>query len=124
MNGDLLSKSGKLRQYAEFIAKVRDFYKLYDDYSKAVRDATNYCIDNDILTEFLREHGGEIVSILATEYNEEVAKRIWREEAAEDKAVEIARNALRKKMSVVDIIDITGLDEYTIKQLQAEIITS
>ena len=52
MNAGLLNKSEKLRQYAEFIAKVRELNKLYDDYNQAVRDATRYCVANGILADF------------------------------------------------------------------------
>ena len=47
MNKDLFSKSDKLRQYAEFIAKVREFNAIRGDYDQAVKDAANYCIAND-----------------------------------------------------------------------------
>ena len=117
MNKELFDKSGKLAQYAEFIAKVRELNKLYDNYTQAVREAANYCITNGILADFLREQGGKIVSILAAEYDVEVAKRVYAEERAED----IAKNALRKGFSLADIVSITGLDEATVKQLQTEL---
>ena len=105
MNKELFTKSPKLSQYAEFIAKIRELNKLYDDYARAVKDATDFCITNDILSEFLRERGGKIVSILATEFDLETAKRVWREETIED----IVKNMLKRNMTIEDIIDITGL---------------
>jgi len=84
MNEELFKRSPKLRQYAEYIAKIREFSEQYDDYNRAVREATNYCISNDILADFLREQGGRIVSILTTEFDLDVAKKVWREEALEE----------------------------------------
>jgi len=58
--------------------------------------------------------------MLLTEWNTEEAKVVWREEALEEKAMEIARNALAKGLPLETIHDITGLDLETIKNLQAE----
>ncbi|KAI4453145.1 atp-binding cassette sub-family b [Holotrichia oblita] len=41
--------------------------------------------------------------------------------AEERKAVEIAKNAIKKSFNIADIADITGLEEFTIKKLQAEL---
>ena len=114
MNKELFTKSPKLRQYAEFIAKIRELNKLYDDYARAVKDATDYCIANDILSEFLREQGGKIVSILATEFDLETAKRVWRDEAIED----VVRNMLANGESIEKIALYTGLTFEEIEGLQ------
>ncbi|MCL1995625.1 MAG: hypothetical protein FWG63_05410, partial [Defluviitaleaceae bacterium] len=121
MNKELFKKSPKLRQYAEFIAKVRELNKLYDDYARAVREAANYCIANDILSDFLREQGGRIVSILSTEFDLDVAKKVWREENREEKAFEIARNLLRMNLSLEQIIAATGLTHEEVESLRTTI---
>ena len=94
MNEGLFRSSGKLRQYSEFIAKVRELNKLYDDYTQAVKEAVNHCIANDILAEFLREQGGKVVSILTVEFDLDTAKRVYAEEQIEDKLIEIAKNMI------------------------------
>ena len=114
MNKELFGKSGKLAQYAEFIAKVREFNKLYDDYTQAVREAANYCIANGILADFLREQGGKIVSILAAEYDVEVAKRV----SADERAEEIAKEMLQDGESIEKIIRYTKLSTEVITQLR------
>ena len=121
MNEELFKKSPKLRQYAEFIAKIREFSKLYDDYTQAVREATNYCIANDILAEFLREQGGKIVSILTTEFDLEAAKRVWRNDALEEKAIEIARNAMDMGMGIDAIARLTGLTREEVENLRTTV---
>jgi len=55
--------------------------------------------------------------MLITEWNTEDAKVVWREEAQEEKAMEIARNALAEGLSIEVIHDITGLDVEAIKRL-------
>jgi len=118
MNEELFKKSPKLKQYAEFIAKVREFSKLHDDYAQAVREAANYCIANDILADFLRKQGGKIVSILTAEFDIDVAKRVWSDEGAEDKAIEIAKNLLKMKMSIEQVALVTGLTREEVEGLQ------
>ena len=118
MNDELFMKSPKLKQYAEFIAKVRELNKLYDDYAQAVREATNYCIANDILSDFLREQGGKIVSILSAEFDLDVAKRVWGEESKEEKAFEIARNLLKMNLSLEQIVAATGLTREEAESLR------
>ena len=118
MNEELFKKSPKLKQYSEFIAKVREFSKLYEDYTQAVREATNYCIANDILAEFLREQGGKIMSILSAEFDLDVAKRVYAKEQVEDKLIEIVRNLLRMNMSIEQIVEGTGLTREEIEGLK------
>ena len=117
MNKELFSKSEKLRQYMEFISKLREFNSQYDDYAIAVKEAVNHCITNDILADFLRERGGKIVSILAMEYDVEAAKRMYGEELLEDRNVELAKKMLSKGEPIDKIIEYTGLSPDIITRL-------
>ena len=117
MNEELFKKSPNLRQYAEFIAKVREFSKQYDDHAQAVREATNFCIANDILSDFLREQGGKIVSILTTEFNLDVAKKVWRDEQMEEVAIKL----LRRNRPIDEIMEDTGLSREEIENLRASV---
>ncbi|MCL1986914.1 MAG: hypothetical protein FWG64_02960 [Firmicutes bacterium] len=83
-NAELLAKCPILRQYSDFIAKIREYEKICKDYSSSVKAAIEYCIANDILANFLKKNGGKIVSILLTEFNEDDAREVWREEAWEE----------------------------------------
>ena len=121
MNMALFSKSPHLRQYAEFIAKLREFTKLYDDYSRAVREAVSHCIDNNILSEFLRKEGGKIVSILST-YDPEVALRVRTDERIEEERMEFAKGLLLEGDSIEKIGRLTKLPIETIKELQSQLL--
>ncbi|MCL2015621.1 MAG: hypothetical protein FWG68_05170, partial [Defluviitaleaceae bacterium] len=88
MNAELLEKCKPLREYSEFVAKLREFESQYKDYTTAVKKTIEFCIANDILANILREHGGTIMSILFDERNAE-----WAFEAALDDAVEEAVEA-------------------------------
>jgi len=118
MNEGLFRKSTKLKQYAEFIAKLREYMKLYEDYAQAVKETLKHCIANGILADFLREQGGNIVSILGTEYDEEVAKRVYADERAEA----IAENLLRIGTSIEVVVNVTGLDDATVRRLKETLV--
>jgi predicted transposase/invertase (TIGR01784 family) len=114
MSQELTSKSNHLREYTEFIAKLREYQKIYEDFETAVKETVNYCIANGILAEFLRENGGRIMSVLATEYNQEAHVRVLLEE----KYLEIAKTMLLKGYPVSSISEIVGLSESEILLLQ------
>ena len=121
MNVELFKKSPKLKQYAEFIAKVREFNEQYNDYALAVKEAANYCIENDILSNFLREQGGRIVSILTAEFDLDAAKRVYAEERVEDKLIEIAQNMIVDGDSTEKIMRCTGLSREEVESLHTNL---
>jgi len=118
MNAELFAKGEKLRQYSEFIAKVREFQEIYDSFDKAVNEAVHHCMNNGILVDFLRENGGNIVSILAT-YDEEVAKRVYGEELLEVDRTERAKEMLIDGESLEKIVKYTKLSMEVIKKIQS-----
>ena len=121
MNAELFGRSEKLRHYAEFIAKKRELLKLHADYERAVKGAVEYCIDNGVLADFLKEHGGRVVSILSTEFKMSDAVKVWKKEGREEgmeagreagrieTQLEIARRMLSRNIAVHDVIEVTGL---------------
>ena len=136
-NTGLFENSPSLRQYAEFVAKLREFEKLYNDYAEAVGAAVEYCIATGILEEFFRKHGGEVVSILSAEYNVEAARSVSYKEGREDglergreEGLELGRRILQDEklkmaktmldmgepISKIEII--VGIPYATIKSLQ------
>ena len=119
MNTELFNKSPHLKQYAEFVSKLREFTDSYNDYAQAVQATVNHCISSGVLEDFLREQGGRIVSILST-YDPEVARRVQVEEAIEDKLMEIIRNMLEKDYSITSIFEVTGVHEKEILRIKNE----
>ena len=51
---------------------------------EAMKKAIDIAIEKGILKEFLIRHSAEVRNMLTLEYNEEVAKRVEREEAMEE----------------------------------------
>jgi len=118
MNKELFKKSSKLKQYSDFVAKLRELSKLHKEFAQAVKETVSHCIANDILADFLKEHGGKIVSILTMEYNEELAKRVYAEEQINERNIELAIKMLLKSEPIEKIIEYTELPLDIIKSLQ------
>ena len=81
-----------------------------------IEAAVKYCIGNNILKGFLKNHGSEVMDMSFLEYNYDDHMAAVREEERE----EIARNALAEGSSIEYIQKITGLDLETIKLLSQE----
>jgi hypothetical protein len=133
-NEGIVRKCKILAQYSAFVAKVREYEKESGDRTEAMKRAVLYCLENDILKEFLGKNGTEVMNMLFTEWNMDDALAVRFEEGievgreegieiGEEKGMEkgrekIARNALAKGLSPELICTITGLDLETINSLR------
>jgi hypothetical protein len=109
-NKNLLSRSENLAGYAEFVAQVRENQKSGMSLEEAVTEAVRRCIRQGILAPFLEEHGSEVMDMLLREWDWDMAKEVWQEEAME-KGVEKERN------QILELIN----QGYTTEQLKAKL---
>jgi hypothetical protein len=124
-NKAILQKSKTLNGYSAFIDKVRKFEKEPNDLAVAIKKAVVYCIERNILKEFLELHSSEVINMLFAEWNQEEAleyryeegRREGRNEGQRTKANEDARRALQEGLSIDVVHRITGLDTETIQDL-------
>ena len=131
-NIDIASKCRKLSEYSAFIAKVREFERELGDKAETMKAAIKYCLNHDILKEFIQSHASEVENMLLTEWNmddalavryeEGIEKGLERglEKGREDEREAVAKNALAKGLTVDLIHDITGLDIKTIEKLSSK----
>ena len=68
---DIYKRCKTLKQYAQFIAKIRRNLSYGMKAPEAVEEAVDECISNDILADILRKNRGEIVDSILTEWNED-----------------------------------------------------
>ena len=101
----VLTKSDTLEQYSRFIQIVEDCRKQEKNLDKAMKKAIDIAIEKGILKEFLIRHSAEVRNMLTLEYNEEVAKRVEREEARE----ELIKSCLRKITSCEAVAEMLDL---------------
>ena len=83
-NNKAVTKNDTLEEYSRFIQIVEECRCTEDNLDKAMKKAVNIAIQNNILTEFLIKNSSEVRNMLTLEYDEEVAKRVEREEAREE----------------------------------------
>ena len=136
-NEELMSRSEHLRGYSIIVNKIRENMpsgKLSSEerkfaLGKAIKKAIEYCVEHNILADFLKENAGEVINMLTTEFDINVAEKIWREEAMEEglakgmiKGMEkgkekIAKNLLLLGMNVEQVAKVVELDIEKIKEL-------
>ena len=121
-NQEMLKKSITLEGYSVLTSKIWEYRNSKIPLDEALEFAIKYCIENDILRDYLKEHGSEVYSMLYGEYRVEdeiaVVAREVREETLAEASLSIARNALAKGSTPEFVSDITGLSLDEIAKLQ------
>jgi len=123
-NTHILSRSKTLDNYSFFISKVKEFNKFLS-IEESVSNAVKYCIDHDVLKEFLKKHSPEIINMLTDDISiEEIAAIRYKEgreegleEGREEGQEKIVLNALAKGFSIEMIHELTGIEIKTIQEL-------
>ena len=78
-NQRLMEASRTLREYAEFVERVRKYAKT-TVLNEAVERAVTECIAEGILREFLEKNRAEVIKVCLYEYNQEEHMKFVREE--------------------------------------------
>ena len=98
----LLEKCEVMRQYSVFIDTIRKYQETGD--TEAYKHAIEECIGKDILAEYLRKNGSEVINMLQAEYDYEMDIEVQREEAAEEAAIKTGkkekRHAIQEALAV------------------------
>jgi len=116
-NSEILRKCETLDNYSFFISKVREYESIGNKVEKAVKNAIEYCIEKDILKEFLEANSSEVLNMLLTEWNQDEAVDVAREEGREEEKQIIAKNLLAEGSTPEFVNRITGLSMETIAKL-------
>jgi len=125
-NKEILQKSETLNGYSLLIDKIREYQKTGLTLAKSIETAVKYCVGKNVLKDFLKEHGSEVVNMLFDNYDFDTYMAVVREEGIEigtargleRRSEEIARNALAEGSSIEYVQKITGLDPAVINRLQ------
>ena len=117
-----IQKEGQiLKEYAQYVAKVRECARS-SALDVAVEEAVNYCIQNDILAEFLRKNRSEVIATSIFEYNKEEEEKKLRkaeyeagiQEGKLQKTKEVAITLSRSGFPVKKIEELLHVGEETI----------
>ena len=117
-NSELMEQCQTLREYAQYVARVRKYTKEMD-LDAAVRLTVDECIQEGILAEFLRKNKSEVIAMSIFEYDKEEEEKKLRkaefEAGEESKAKEIIGLMLSAGEPVEKIAQYTG---YTTEEIQ------
>ena len=132
-NKELMEQCRTLREYAQYVAKVRKYTKEMS-LDEAVERAVNECIQEGILEDFLRANRAEVIAMSIFEYNKEEEEKKLRKaeyEAGYDdgkqnglelgiikEKQEIIQLMLRAGEPVEKIVQYTG---YMVEELKEKI---
>jgi len=116
-NGGIVKRCRTLAGYSAFVGKVQEYEREKLGREEAIKRAVKYCLEHDILKEFLTENATEVMNMLTTEWNWDDALAVRYEEGREKEREEVARNALAEGATFDFIKKITGLDMETIEGL-------
>ena len=119
---EVLERCRVLKDYSIFIDTIRKYQILGEEepYRKAIEE----CIEKDILADYLRKKGSEVVNMLMSEYNYEQDIEVQREEAYEEGkqyGITIAiEKMLSKGFDVDDIVETMELPIETVQKIKEE----
>ena len=93
---ELIQHSESLKDYSLFVQTVRDFEgadAVQDEHTleRAIEKAIRYCIEHDIMAEFLEMHGSEVSNMLLEEWDMDEALKDAKEEGKEEAKQELIR---------------------------------
>ncbi len=72
-NAEIINRCQKLAEYSFFVDKVRSYQQEGCDLEEAMKKTIQYCEKHDILKEYLKIHGSEVLNMLLEEWNMEDA---------------------------------------------------
>ena len=83
-NESIVKRCKTLASYSAFVGKVQEHERENMDREEAIKQAVKYCLENDILKEFLEQNSKEVMNMLLTEWNWDDALAVRFEEGLEE----------------------------------------
>lgn len=117
-NENFLKQSASLKSYCIFVNRVEKNLREGMILEKAIQEAIDYCINADVMAEYLKTRRKEVISMLGFEYDENLARKAIADEAREigeaKKQIEMVKNFLKAKTPLKYIVAATGWTEEKI----------
>lgn len=127
-NKKLMQTCKSLHDYAEYVARVRE-YAQDTPIEDAVERAITECINEGVLTEFLKQNRAEAKKVSIYEYDYEKHMRMMKEEIREDSFEEGKNSLLKEQVSkklakgfdIPQIADMLEESEDVIREIAAQL---
>lgn len=116
-NGELLGNCKTLREYMQYIERVRE-YATQMVIEEAVERAITECIKEGILAEFLKRNRAEAIKVSIYEYNEELhLENVRREGFEEGVAQGVECGIVQLQELLIDILEELGAVSAELKDI-------
>ncbi|MDO5405917.1 MAG: hypothetical protein Q4F28_01135 [Eubacteriales bacterium] len=113
-NQELMKQCSTLAGYSTLIDMVRNYQKAGMGLAEAVDAACVYCIENDILREYLEKNRSEVMRVLLTEYDAKKQRKMDMRDAREEgKAEGRAEGEAEERTKFLRLIDAMAADGKT-----------
>ena len=83
-DNELLQKYKPLHDYSFFVYDVEKRVASGASLADAIRSATDYCINHNIMRDYLSANYEEVFEMMSLRWNEKDAKKYWQKEAREE----------------------------------------
>ena len=121
-NPEILARSHSLHDYSQFIAKVKEGLAAGMDLTQAIKTAIKYCVEHNIMAEYLKTHEAEVCNMLFQEFTykdiAEVRYDEGREEGRTEGVISVARELLSTNLTIDEITKVTGLTREEVDHLR------
>ena len=122
-NENIMNACGILKEYALFVEKVRQCVELYGE--DGFETAIDYCIEHNILREYLTKQRKVVRNMLQNEYNYDLDIKVQRAEARKQayaegqlqERYEMAKRMKNKNCEPAFIMEMTKLSQQEIERL-------
>ena len=120
-NPEILTKSQSLHDYSQFIAKVNEERAAGKNLTQAIKAAIKYCLEHNIMAEYLKKHEAEVCNMLFQEFTYKDYARVSREEGIEigiEKGIEKSIEAIMMIKANKSDLEIHEMTELSFSEIQ------
>lgn len=97
----ILDACRPLHDYSFFMQRIQKNVESGMQLDEAIREATRYCLDHQILADYLEKYREEVVDMITWKWDIDEAKEVWAEEAREEGAEEAWVASVRSIMKTM-----------------------
>ena len=127
-DNELLQKYKPLHDYSFFVYDVEKRVASGDSLADAIRSATDYCINHNIMSDFLSANYEEVFEMMSLRWNEKDAKKYWQKEAREEglaqgrmsATITFIKNLISMRMPYSDIAKATNTSIEEVQRIAKE----
>ena len=131
-DNELLQKYKPLHDYSFFVYDVEKRVASGDSLANAIRSATDYCINHNIMRDYLSANYEEVFEMMSLRWNEKDAKKYWQKEAREEghaaglaqgrmsATIAFIKNMLSARMSYSDIAKFSNTSIEEVQRIAKE----